>query len=285
MNPPPASPTSTMRSARLHGIEDLRLDVVPVPSPAAGELLVSIEANGVCATDARKYRVGVNDGEYPFNPGHEWVGRVAGLGDGVVDWSIGERVYGDTYGGYDGCGLQNAVGGVFIDGGEVTNQTIISVSADGGTAIADASGGDGNFASTGGNAGNGGSITSSAGNGGVANASANGGVISLGDINSGGNAGNAIGVGDTVAGPGPICCAPPPYKPIPVYPGKPGQAPAPGTMSPGKVVIVTALPSTGSGMEIGSGGEAVALTALAAGLASIAMRRRVVCAERVRVMG
>jgi len=192
---------------------------------------------------------------------------------------------GDTFGGYDGCGLQNAVGGVFIDGSEVTNQTIISVSADGGTAIADASGGDGNFASTGGNAGNGGSITSSAGNGGVANASANGGVISLGDINSGGNAGNAIGVGDTVAGPGPICCAPPPYKPIPVYPGKPGQAPAPGTMSPGKVVIVTALPSTGSGMEIGSGGEAVALTALAAGLASIAMRRRVVCAERVRVMG
>jgi hypothetical protein len=37
----------------------------------------------------------------------------------------------------------------------------------------------------------------SAGNGGVASASANGGVVSLADINSGGNAGNAIGVGDT----------------------------------------------------------------------------------------
>ena len=38
----------------------------------------------------------------------------------------------------------------------------------------------------------------SAGNGGVATASANGGAVSLGDVNSGGNAGNAIGVGDTM---------------------------------------------------------------------------------------
>jgi hypothetical protein len=37
----------------------------------------------------------------------------------------------------------------------------------------------------------------SAGNGGVATASADGGVVLIGDINSGGNAGNAIGVGDT----------------------------------------------------------------------------------------
>ena len=38
----------------------------------------------------------------------------------------------------------------------------------------------------------------SSGNGGVATSSANGGAVSLGDVNSGGNAGNAIGVGDTV---------------------------------------------------------------------------------------
>ena len=37
----------------------------------------------------------------------------------------------------------------------------------------------------------------SAGNGGVATASASGGAVSIGDVNSGGNAGNAIGVGDT----------------------------------------------------------------------------------------
>jgi hypothetical protein len=39
--------------------------------------------------------------------------------------------------------------------------------------------------------------TASAGNGGVATSSASGGVASIGDVNSGGNAGNAIGVGDT----------------------------------------------------------------------------------------
>ena len=41
----------------------------------------------------------------------------------------------------------------------------------------------------------------SAGNGGVATASANGGAVVIGDINSGGNAGSAIGVGDTFGGP------------------------------------------------------------------------------------
>jgi hypothetical protein len=44
-------------------------------------------------------------------------------------------------------------------------------------------------------------FTASAGNGGVATAGANGGAVSIGDVNSGGNAGNAIGVGDTWGGP------------------------------------------------------------------------------------
>jgi hypothetical protein len=42
----------------------------------------------------------------------------------------------------------------------------------------------------------------SAGNGGVATSSANGGAVSVGDINSGGNVCNAIGIGDTI-GPDP----------------------------------------------------------------------------------
>ena len=41
----------------------------------------------------------------------------------------------------------------------------------------------------------------SAGNGGVATSSANGGAVAIGDVNSGGNAGSAIGVGDTWGGP------------------------------------------------------------------------------------
>jgi L-iditol 2-dehydrogenase len=89
-----------MSAARLHGIEDVRVEAVPVPEPAAAEVLVRIEACGICPTDARKYAIGVNDGDYPFNPGHEWVGRVVAAGEEVDGISVGERVYGDTYGGY-----------------------------------------------------------------------------------------------------------------------------------------------------------------------------------------
>jgi L-iditol 2-dehydrogenase len=91
---------ATMRAARLHGIGDVRVESLPVPEPAAGEVLVRVEACGVCPTDARKYAIGVNDGDYPFNPGHEWVGHVVEAGEDVPGLSPGDRVYGDTYGGY-----------------------------------------------------------------------------------------------------------------------------------------------------------------------------------------
>ncbi len=86
-------------------------------------------------------------------------------------------------------------GAVAVNGGSVTNQTTIAVSADGGTAISDASGGDGNLAA----AGPGG--IAGAGNGGIANASADGGAVSIGDIDSGGNRGNEIYV---AGGSGPV---------------------------------------------------------------------------------
>jgi (R,R)-butanediol dehydrogenase/meso-butanediol dehydrogenase/diacetyl reductase len=89
-----------MRAARLHGIRDLRVEKLAAPEPGVGELLVRIEACGICPTDVRKYLLGVNDGNYPFNPGHEWLGRVEAVGDGVIGWTQGDRVYGDTYGGY-----------------------------------------------------------------------------------------------------------------------------------------------------------------------------------------
>ena len=94
------SPGTSMRAARLHGIRDLRVECLPRPHPGPGELLVEIEACGVCPTDVRKYLIGVGDGGYPLNPGHEWVGRVAAVGAEVDGWAVGERVYGDTYAGY-----------------------------------------------------------------------------------------------------------------------------------------------------------------------------------------
>jgi L-iditol 2-dehydrogenase len=89
-----------MRAARLHGIGDLRVESLPVPKPGPSQLLVRIDACGVCPTDARKYAIGVNHGHYPFNPGHEWVGRVVATGEALDGFAIGEQVYGDTYAGY-----------------------------------------------------------------------------------------------------------------------------------------------------------------------------------------
>ncbi len=64
----------------------------PLPQPGAGEILIEIEACGVCRTDLH-----VVDGELPHPklpivPGHEIVGRVVALGAGVDGFSLGERV-------------------------------------------------------------------------------------------------------------------------------------------------------------------------------------------------
>jgi len=62
-----------------------------VPAPAVGEVLLEIAACGVCRTDLH-----ILDGEipahYPVIPGHEIVGRVAALGDGVTHLAVGDRV-------------------------------------------------------------------------------------------------------------------------------------------------------------------------------------------------
>jgi len=91
---------ATMRAARLHGPGDLRVEELEVPEPTAREVLVRVEACGVCPTDARKYAIGAGAAVLPLNPGHEWVGEVVARGEAVERLEIGERVYGDTYAGY-----------------------------------------------------------------------------------------------------------------------------------------------------------------------------------------
>ncbi len=64
----------------------------PLPVPAGGEILLAVAACGVCRTDLH-----VADGELPHPklplvPGHEIVGRVTALGEGVSGFALGERV-------------------------------------------------------------------------------------------------------------------------------------------------------------------------------------------------
>ncbi len=71
--------------------EPLRLVERAVPQPGSGEILVEVAACGVCRTDLH-----IADGDIrgarPIVPGHEIVGRVAALGEGVAGFAVGDRV-------------------------------------------------------------------------------------------------------------------------------------------------------------------------------------------------
>jgi alcohol dehydrogenase, propanol-preferring len=73
--------------------EPLQIQDVPIPEPGPGQVLVRIEASGLCHTD-----IHAAHGDWPvrpnppFIPGHEGVGRIEALGAGVTDRSIGQRV-------------------------------------------------------------------------------------------------------------------------------------------------------------------------------------------------
>jgi threonine dehydrogenase-like Zn-dependent dehydrogenase len=73
------------------------------PVAAEGEVLVAVEACGICGSDLHMFRNGTHSAlltrptpEGYRVPGHEFAGRIAALGTGVSGWSIGERVVGVT---------------------------------------------------------------------------------------------------------------------------------------------------------------------------------------------
>ncbi len=72
----------------------LRVTDLPVPEPGLGQVLVRVSACGVCRSNLHMI-----EGDWPgvpsftpIIPGHELVGRVAAVGDGVFDFAEGDRV-------------------------------------------------------------------------------------------------------------------------------------------------------------------------------------------------
>lgn len=81
-----------MKAMRLGEPGTLEASEIAVPTPRAGEVLVKVRACGVCRTDLH-----VVDGELPHAkphvvPGHEIVGEIVALGDGVDRFPVGMRV-------------------------------------------------------------------------------------------------------------------------------------------------------------------------------------------------
>ena len=79
-----------MLAAVYRGVNDVRLETVPVPQIGAGELLVRVHTCGVCGTDLKKIATGSHSAPRIF--GHETSGMVAAVGAGVSSFAPGDRV-------------------------------------------------------------------------------------------------------------------------------------------------------------------------------------------------
>jgi len=81
---------ATMQAAVYRGVNDVRLETVPVPNIGLGEMLVRVHSCGVCGTDLKKISTGSHSAPRIF--GHETSGVVAAVGEGVTQFRPGDRV-------------------------------------------------------------------------------------------------------------------------------------------------------------------------------------------------
>lgn len=78
----------------------LELWQVPVPKPRAGEVLIKIHKTAICGTDVHIYnwdpwaQLHIKP---PMTIGHEYVGEIAALGEGVTGLHVGQRVSGEGH--------------------------------------------------------------------------------------------------------------------------------------------------------------------------------------------
>ncbi len=95
---------NTMQAVVCHGPRDYRIEDVPVPEPGPGELLIEVDAAGICASDMKCWLGGPlfwgTDGkggyvEGPCIAGHEYAGHIVALGEGAAAHhgvNLGDRV-------------------------------------------------------------------------------------------------------------------------------------------------------------------------------------------------
>src|SRR5689334_15523309 len=81
---------ATMQAAVYRGVDDVRLETVPVPQIGPSELLLRVHTCGICGTDLKKIATGSHSVPRIF--GHETSGVVAAVGEGVREFHPGDRV-------------------------------------------------------------------------------------------------------------------------------------------------------------------------------------------------
>lgn len=78
----------------------VELRLLPQPRPGPGEVVVRVDAVGICGSDMPIID-GIRAVDYPLVPGHEFAGRIEQLGQAVVGWAEGDPVAVDLV---VGCG-------------------------------------------------------------------------------------------------------------------------------------------------------------------------------------
>src|SRR5438067_10124362 len=88
---PGGSTMEPMKATVFHSANNIRVEEVPRPSAGVGEAMIRITLTTICGTDLHILR-----GEYPVKPGlivgHEPVGVIEELGEGLSGYDIGDRV-------------------------------------------------------------------------------------------------------------------------------------------------------------------------------------------------
>lgn len=82
-----------MKAAMYYGPRDIRIEDVPHPgAPKVGEVLIRVLMAAICGTDSAEWDHGPILAVPPVILGHEFVGEVVSIGDGVIDFAPGDRV-------------------------------------------------------------------------------------------------------------------------------------------------------------------------------------------------
>jgi D-arabinose 1-dehydrogenase-like Zn-dependent alcohol dehydrogenase len=120
---------ATMKSAQIVGPgAEFQVVVREVPEPGPNEVRIKVQACGICHSDVLTKDGLIPGIEYPRAPGHEVVGIIDAVGNGVSHWNTGQRVGLGWHGGHDGTCRSCRRG----DLGNCQNRKIPGISYDGG---------------------------------------------------------------------------------------------------------------------------------------------------------
>ncbi|MDL2206391.1 alcohol dehydrogenase catalytic domain-containing protein [Eubacteriales bacterium OttesenSCG-928-N13] len=73
--------------------EQIEIRPIEVPEPLYDEVQIETKACGVCCWDSYQYRGMSGPGPYPYVIGHEAVGIIRKVGEGVTNWKVGQKVF------------------------------------------------------------------------------------------------------------------------------------------------------------------------------------------------